>query len=197
MLGVSILTITISDHTLTVLCRVYLGTDDLVRYFREQERLKLLPTLVELKGIAEKLCHQYCTTQAYQRALEDPNELQRRKAPHIVPMGNQQLAHHMARKGSDTCQADTPRVSMSTRSNNDGDASGSDGEMEDEDEEVADQPECSDLSNGDWTLANSILMMRDGLLFIEVGDAIANGNTGRVWEVLKVMYFFLNQQCRN
>ena len=39
---------------------------------------------------------------------------------------------------------------------------------------------------GDWPLANSILMMHDGILFLEVCQAVASGDIGRVWEVLKV-----------
>lgn len=39
---------------------------------------------------------------------------------------------------------------------------------------------------GDWALANSILLIRDGILFLEACGAVAGGDTGRVWEVLKV-----------
>lgn len=39
---------------------------------------------------------------------------------------------------------------------------------------------------GDWVLANSILLMRDGIWFLEVCRAVALGDIGRVWEVLKV-----------
>ena len=39
---------------------------------------------------------------------------------------------------------------------------------------------------GDWALANSILLMRDGIWFLEVCRAVASGDIGRVWEVFKV-----------
>ena len=39
---------------------------------------------------------------------------------------------------------------------------------------------------GDWALANSILLLRDGIWSLEVCQAVATGDIGRVWEVLKV-----------
>jgi len=39
---------------------------------------------------------------------------------------------------------------------------------------------------GDWALANSILLMRNGIWFLEVCHAVASGDIGRVWEVFKV-----------
>ncbi|KAK7684253.1 hypothetical protein QCA50_012577 [Cerrena zonata] len=45
------------------------------------------------------------------------------------------------------------------------------------------------IFQGDWALANSILLMRDGLLFLEACSAVASGDIGRVWEVLKILTF--------
>src|SRR5882762_10360710 len=39
---------------------------------------------------------------------------------------------------------------------------------------------------GDWVLANSILLMCNGLWFLEVCQAVTCGDIGQVWEVLKV-----------
>lgn len=39
---------------------------------------------------------------------------------------------------------------------------------------------------GDWALANSILLVRDGIWWLEFCRAVSIGDTGRVWEVLKV-----------
>ena len=39
---------------------------------------------------------------------------------------------------------------------------------------------------GDWPFANSIILMRDGIWFLEACRAIASGDVGRAWEVLKV-----------
>ena len=39
---------------------------------------------------------------------------------------------------------------------------------------------------GDWPLANSILMIHDGIWFLEYCRAVSSGDTGRVWEILKV-----------
>jgi len=42
-------------------------------------------------------------------------------------------------------------------------------------------------SGGDWALANSITLMADGLLYLEFVQAVSQGDTGRVWEVLKML----------
>ena len=39
---------------------------------------------------------------------------------------------------------------------------------------------------GDWALANSILLICDGIWFLEVCHTVASGDIGRVWEVFKV-----------
>jgi len=40
--------------------------------------------------------------------------------------------------------------------------------------------------SGDWVLANTVLLICDGLWFLEVCQAMTCGDIGRVWEVLKV-----------
>ncbi|ETW84935.1 hypothetical protein HETIRDRAFT_311808 [Heterobasidion irregulare TC 32-1] len=44
-------------------------------------------------------------------------------------------------------------------------------------------------SQSDWALVNSILLMRDGIWFLEVCRTVALGDIGRVWEVLKIWIF--------
>lgn len=39
---------------------------------------------------------------------------------------------------------------------------------------------------GDWALANSNILIRDGIWFLEACLAVALGDIGRVWEVMKV-----------
>ena len=43
-----------------------------------------------------------------------------------------------------------------------------------------------DTFHGDWALANSIILLRDGIWSLEVCQAVTTGDIGRVWEVLKV-----------
>ena len=45
---------------------------------------------------------------------------------------------------------------------------------------------AGDQVEGDHTLANSILLMRDAAIYLELNDAIHDGDTGRVMEVVKV-----------
>jgi hypothetical protein len=47
--------------------------------------------------------------------------------------------------------------------------------------------------NGDRVLSNSIAFMRDALLSQELSFAVAEGDVGRVYEILKVRQVFLEQ----
>ncbi|KAI0072322.1 hypothetical protein K474DRAFT_1574435, partial [Panus rudis PR-1116 ss-1] len=51
------------------------------------------------------------------------------------------------------------------------------------------QPPVKPKFKGDWALANSILMIRDGILYLEVCRAIETGDIGCVWEILKFWIF--------
>jgi hypothetical protein len=55
-------------------------------------------------------------------------------------------------------------------------------------DEESTEPKPVQTFQGDWPLANSIMLMRNRILFLEVCQAIATGDAGRVWEVLKVSY---------
>ena len=48
---------------------------------------------------------------------------------------------------------------------------------------------------GDRVLASSITFMRDALMSREMSYAVAEGNTGRVYEVLKVVFSSLFGLC--
>ena len=50
------------------------------------------------------------------------------------------------------------------------------------------------LFQEDWALANSIIFLRDGILFLEVVRAIALGDIGRAWEVFKVVSYIPQQR---
>ncbi|KAJ3748285.1 hypothetical protein EV360DRAFT_25469, partial [Lentinula raphanica] len=56
-------------------------------------------------------------------------------------------------------------------------------------EKEADEEKQKIRTTGDRVLANSIAFMRDALLSHECANAVASGDVGRVWEVLKVMLF--------
>ncbi|KAI0038273.1 hypothetical protein FA95DRAFT_1664884 [Auriscalpium vulgare] len=62
-------------------------------------------------------------------------------------------------------------------------------------EDVPLGPDWPDQQDGvnaevDWVLANSILLLRDGFYFLEVCRAVALGEIGRVWEILKQIWTF-------
>lgn len=146
--------------------RVYFDTDDLVKYFLLKKAEDALPTLADIRSIAQKLACQYATSQAYQQSLEDPVKLGERGVPFAVPPS-------------------APLESLINEQERDKHRS------EQTDPEAEPQTD-SEAFKGDWALANSVLLMRDGLLFLEACSAVATGDIGRVWEVLKVSLFCLS-----
>lgn len=48
---------------------------------------------------------------------------------------------------------------------------------------------------GDHVLASSITFMRDALMSREMSYAVAEGDMGRVYEILKVMFICLFYTC--
>lgn len=72
------------------------------------------------------------------------------------------------------------------------DQSESDDESDTEsDKEHGGSDNTSEQFKGDWPLANSILLIRDGIWFLEYCRAVASGDTGRVWEILKVRSYLI------
>jgi hypothetical protein len=51
---------------------------------------------------------------------------------------------------------------------------------------AADKDKPAEEFKGDRALANSIALMRDAMIAREAAFAVAEGDVGRVWEVLKV-----------
>lgn len=140
-------------------------TDNLIKHFETLSLQKQLPSFEELETIAEVLSQQYATTQAYNRACF-PSETQ----TSLVPEGSPWTV---------TSSTDVVMGEIST--------SESANVIATEDVSTTNElplpPKCN---NGDLTLANSTLFIRNAIWWREVCVAVAVGDPGRVWEIMKV-----------
>ncbi|KII85951.1 hypothetical protein PLICRDRAFT_115567 [Plicaturopsis crispa FD-325 SS-3] len=152
-------------------------TKDLVQHFDKLDKEKNLPPLDSLCRSAEILARRHATTAAYERARSNDTAA----TTHIdtVPRGS-------------PWQPKKPSVSQNPRAETAAATVSEDDLMEiDEDDALSDLSEPAEANKGkaDITLANATLFMRNGILWREVCEAIATGDTGRVWEVLKFWTF--------
>jgi len=130
------------------MCRTYLQTKDLPRYFEQLARNEEMLSLDQLETMARSLFTTYSTSAAYWHAVEPSDDTTHT----FFPLGD-------------------PYVQLSANT------------LENQ------------TFSGDWALGNSILLMRDGLWFLEVCQAVMCGDIGRVWEVLKVSKI-VNVHCK-
>ncbi|KDQ59624.1 hypothetical protein JAAARDRAFT_192126, partial [Jaapia argillacea MUCL 33604] len=131
--------------------------NDLVEYFEHLKNKDKLPSFTTLLIDAQTLARWHATTSAHQRARYP-------KADHVdnVPLG----------------QPWTP---------NEPDTVLEDGADSDTDDDMSAWGVGSDDGKeADITLANSTLLIRNGVWWWEMCRAVAVGDTGRVWEILKV-----------
>ncbi|KAI0040471.1 hypothetical protein FA95DRAFT_1502810 [Auriscalpium vulgare] len=159
---------------------MHFETSDLPKYFNEKAAAKQLPTIEALLNVAEKLYKAYSTTDAYQYAKKSLEEL--------------------ATKYPDASFAVGPRWDGAQRQSRSEELSREPGPQSDCDDDDDSQSASSASSSGfgstvdggatgDSVLANEILLKRDGIWFMEACRAVACGEIGCYWEVLKVWIF--------
>ncbi|KAJ3726679.1 hypothetical protein C8R42DRAFT_573424 [Lentinula raphanica] len=143
--------------------RLAFNTSDIFEYFRDLSQKDELPTIEVLEDMAQTLFQNYSTTRAYYHALHDAGASKEMSSwTGSVPVGT-----------AWTGPADSDKKAKKpTRKQK---------EMDEEKQAMR--------TTGDRVLANSISFMRDALLSRECANAVASGDVGRVWEVLKVMLF--------
>ncbi|KAH8101947.1 hypothetical protein BXZ70DRAFT_891314 [Cristinia sonorae] len=165
----------------------HLGTNDLPKYFQQCLANNTFPPLQELRKIAYSLHCRYSTTHACERALDDQSLYS--DSPHAfpraenIPRPSSESANHdgditMCGEGTDLGMTDCSQ-DRDQRMDIDSDSLS----------ESSSSHSTSEVFKGDYPLANSCLLMRDGIWFLEVCRAVATGDTGRVWEILKVWIF--------
>ncbi|KAI0063286.1 hypothetical protein BV25DRAFT_1936598 [Artomyces pyxidatus] len=153
---------------------LYLGTQNLPEHFRTLVAEKRLPTLEELLKVAETLAERYSSTEAYENAQRAPpaGEDAADRHPYEVPIGRKAMA---VEEDAEDATMDQGLATMIDRI------------LGERTAQVAQTPPIpTALFKGDWALANSIMLMRDGIWFLEVCQAVASGDIGRVWEIMKI-----------
>ncbi|THH16899.1 hypothetical protein EUX98_g9229 [Antrodiella citrinella] len=192
--------VTVQAHMLHC-WETHLNTSDLGPHFASLLVTNTLPTLTELRTIAEVLYMRYSTTTAYNLALQD--QAQFKDHPCVAPKAPN-LNHPAATRAvsppspsSEPMDIEPDRVPAESKLDLMDVDTGPGPERVEAIPNPAVLPEATATSastsestpssfKGDWPLANSIILMRDGIWFLEVCRAVALGDVGRVWEVLKV-----------
>jgi hypothetical protein len=158
------------SNFLTDYSRNHFGCIDIFEHFQTLARLDRLPEFEELEELARKLHRSYSSTRAHYRALNDADPSS--NWVQFVPIG------------SPWCPPVVDETSLSSTQQKKGK----------EKQQVHPESEGSTLSDefkGDRTLANSIAFLRDGILSREMAFATAEGDPGRVYEVMKVSLLFV------
>lgn len=138
---------------------IYYETDDLFDKFDTLHDLQQLPTLEDLEVAARQLYRTYTSVRAQEKAMEGDEMVSS-----FVPRGTQQ----------NNPVPPTNAFPTSTQKSKSGT-----------------QPTGKKATAflGDQVLARSIAFMRETMLARETTLAIAEGDVGRVWEVIKIMVF--------
>ncbi|KAM6503971.1 hypothetical protein JOM56_000914 [Amanita muscaria] len=147
------------DAHLLNLWEAHLETSDLVRYFETRKEGNNMPTFEELVAIAGVLTRRHATTQAHKRAL-----FPREDNPNVALLGLPWIPHE---------EDVEMREPIS----------------EDEEDRLSDLSGAPENPEADVTLANSTLFIRNAIWWGEMCKAVANGDPGRVWEILKLWIF--------
>ncbi|KIJ99754.1 hypothetical protein K443DRAFT_123087 [Laccaria amethystina LaAM-08-1] len=156
------------DAHILVCWEVYLKTDNLIKHFETLSLQKQLPSFEDLETVAEVLSRHHATTQAYSCACF-PSETQTSFIPEGSPWtGTSSMDVVMGEISTSESVNVSTTEDVSTTN------------------KLLIPPESND---GDLTLANSTLFIRDGIWWREVCIAVAEGDPGRVWEVMKLWIF--------
>lgn len=124
--------------------------------------MNTLPEFEDLEAMALKLYRAYSCTSAYHRALREPSMLQNNEWGHTVPVGSVWVPPHID-SSSNAAISTTDKKGQNATT-------------------VKEVPGFQ----GDRVLANSIAFMRDALIEREMSYAMAEGDPGRVYEMMKV-----------
>jgi len=194
--------------------RIEAGTMNLVEHFENLKTQHRLPSMQDLLACAHKLSRKYSTLQAYE--LAKLGELDNTDISYHVQEGSDWVHPSQTRKNQYKHAKLQAENSSIIPQNTVDDSVHPQNSMpyspiqnlfdnrphrfdETDLDEYESEAEVGSLNDrggaplglslgfhGDWPLANSILMMHNGILFLEVCQAVASGDIGRVWEVLKV-----------
>jgi hypothetical protein len=165
-------------------CRLAFKTNDLFAYFQQLKKDNKLPVFEDLEAMARQLYRVYTSSRAQYRAIHDvegQNEWSK-----AIPLGSAWTALAAEKSSAD--------IGISTVTGRKGKGAGKPKKQSATQKAASGtsnnaSPDSSDASKeafkGDRVLAKSISFMRDALISRECAYAVAEGDTGRVYECLK------------
>ncbi|KAJ3730855.1 hypothetical protein DFJ43DRAFT_983287, partial [Lentinula guzmanii] len=160
--------------------RLLLKTPDLFVYFRDCKTKNIIPPFEDLEKIARQLYATYSCTRGMSHAMHNA-DLPEDKLDWTknVPMGTPWTG----------LAAEDIGLAPSTSSIRIAAAQKQKSKKKTQLQQRAEVEREEGRKHADDVLANSIAFMRDTLVSRECANAVASGDVGRVWEVLKVMLF--------
>lgn len=132
-----------------------------------------IPPIEELEIIARKLYRAYTSSRAQYRALYDTDGTS--EWSKIIPLGTAWTGVAEEESSCDIGIAAKPSKSSKGKA------------RKPPAKEKTSTSDGGETFMGDRVLSNSVGFMRDALLSREVAEAVADGDVGRVYEVLKVI----------
>ena len=156
-----------ANEYLNVPYRTYFGCENLFEHFSEKAAAQALPTIEELHIIAQQLHYAYSSTNGIYHALHDTSIETGSTWAQTVRLGSAWTAPSNFTSSQPHCPAPQTKKKI--------------------DSDVPDRK--GRHVKGDRVLANSITFMRDAMFSREMSYAIAEGDAGRVYEVMKVYIF--------
>lgn len=177
--GEFLLLLTVSETLLLYEFSLAFNTNDILKYF---DTLEVIPPIEDLERMSKTLYRCYSTTRGLHHALHDAG-LSKESSDWTrnVPVGSpwtglaedQEIGITFSRSTlrSASRKQKEPKTKKKKQTK-------AEKEVERERDEIR--------KDGDHVLSNSIAFMRDTLLSRECASAVAVGDVGRVWEVLKV-----------
>ncbi|KAF6745112.1 hypothetical protein DFP72DRAFT_824802 [Ephemerocybe angulata] len=159
------------------------NTTDLVKYFEDLDKTNAMPTFDNLVTHAEKLSKRHATTKAFTQAGTVRGEGE-------VPAGREWVPPPKTPSppGTDISMGSNGESTSEESSSSESQTPGLTYDDLFPEPHPFSVPEPSTMKP-DTTLANSTLFMRDAIWWREVCLAVAEGDTGRVLEMLKVWIF--------
>lgn len=159
---------------------MHFKTTNLPKYFEALAAANALPTIEALLAIAAKLYQAYSTTDAYEYALSSLEDIATKYPEASFTVGPRWDGKTRA------SQEALPEASAPVEDESDDGSEASSTASSESSGFGSEDEEKKRPFQGDWVLANGILLKRDGIWFLELCRAVACGDIGCVWEILKV-----------
>ncbi|KAJ3776373.1 hypothetical protein FB446DRAFT_636082, partial [Lentinula raphanica] len=168
--------------------RLAFKTSDIFGYFEDLKKEEKLPTFEDLKSMARKLFNNYSSTRAHHNALHKAGASAETSSwSSSVPVGTPWLGVVNDPSMEDIGLSINKTTARSARQEPTYKTKPQ--KRSTQKEKEAEEVQNKLRETGDRVLANSIAFMRDAVLSRECANAVASGDVGRVWEVMKVWLF--------